>query len=109
MASVEIPQTTVATERFTSVKTGELAGSDEAVQLPDIACKLAKLKARSTNTGSVYLGGAGVTIPDGTTDTTTGIELTAGDETGWLPIDNLSRLYRIGDSDSDGLTYMVLV
>ena len=109
MASVEIPQTTVATERFTEVKSGELAGSASAAQLPNIACKLAKLKARGDNAGSVYLGGAGVTKPDGTTDVTTGIELAAGDETGWLPIDNLNRLYRICDNAGDDLTYMVLV
>ncbi len=109
MASVEVPQTTVATERYTEVRSGELAGSASAAQLPNVACKLAKLKARSTNAGSVYLGASTVTLPNGSTDATTGIELTAGDETGWLPIDNLNRLYRICDNTGDNLTYMVLV
>lgn len=109
MATVNPGQSTVATERYTGVHTGELAGATSATALPDVPCKLARFKARSDNAGSVYLGGAGVTVPDGTTDTTTGIELDAGDDTGWLPIDNLNRLYRISDNAGDDLTYMVLV
>lgn len=99
---------TVEQLAYSTVATGELQGSATALQLPDIACKLVKIKARNDNTGNVYLGGAGVTKPDGTTDTTTGIELDAGEETGWLPIDNLNRLYRICDNAGDDLTYLVL-
>lgn len=93
---------------FQTVKTGELQGSATALQLPNVPCRLAKLKARQDNAGFVYLGPAGVTKPDGTTDTTTGIELDASEDTGWLLIDNLNRLYRICDNAGDDLTYIVL-
>lgn len=94
---------------YTSIATGELAGSATAAVLPSVSCRLARFKARSDNAGSVFLGIAGVTAPNGSTDTTTGFELDAGDDTGWIPIDNLSRLYRICDNAGDDLTYMVLV
>lgn len=89
--------------------TGELAGSTTALQLPTLACKYARLKARTTNAGNVYIGLAGVTKPDGSTDTTTGFSLTPGDDTGWIPITNLNLLYRICDNAADALTYMALV
>jgi len=93
---------------YTGVASGELAGSATAVQLPDISCKQVKFKARYINTGKVYLGGPGVTAPNGVTDTTSGLSLSPGEETGWIPIDNLSRLYRICDSANDHLTYLAL-
>ncbi|MFZ1060124.1 MAG: hypothetical protein WAP47_13130 [Candidatus Rokuibacteriota bacterium] len=93
---------------FKKVLTGELAGATSATQLPDIPCRMAKLKAQADNNGAVYLGVSGVTKSDGTTDTTSGYELDAGDETGWLLIDNLNRLYRICDNAGDDLLYVVL-
>lgn len=98
----------VTTQTYTGVASGELAGSATAVQMPDIACKLVKFKARYVNTGKVYIGGAGVTVPNGVTDTTSGLSLNPGEESGWIPIDNLSRLYRICDSANDHLTYLSL-
>jgi hypothetical protein len=92
----------------TVIGCGELAGSASALQLPNVPCRLAQLKALTSNAGKVYLGGAGVTRPDGTTDTTTGLELGPGEETGWIPIDNLNRLFRISDNAGDDLTYLVL-
>lgn len=93
---------------YTTVATGELAGVTSATQLPDISCKLARFKASSGNVGGVYIGGVGVSKPDGTTDTTTGFELRPGEETGWVPIDNLNRLSRICDNAGDDLFYLVL-
>ena len=87
--------------------TGELAGSVTAVQMPTLPCSRARLKARSDNAGSVFIGIAGVTAPDGTTDTTTGFELDAGDDTGWFPCSDLRELYRICDNTGDDLTYWV--
>jgi hypothetical protein len=94
---------------FGTIACGELAGDVAATQLPDVACRLAKLKASYDNAGRVYLGGAGVTVANGSTDVTTGLQLSAGEETGWLPIRNLSLLYRICDNAGDDLTYLVLV
>lgn len=100
--------TTIEQQTYSTIATGELQGSATALQLPGVACKLAKLKARSDNAGSVFIGIAGVTKPDGTTDTTTGFELAAGEETGWIPVSNLDLLYRICDNAGDDLTYLVL-
>jgi hypothetical protein len=84
---------------------GELAGSTTALQLPDVECEFAYLKAKSDNAGRVYIGGAGVTVADGTTDITTGYELEAGDEmTVW--VHNLNELYRICDNAGDDLSYI---
>jgi len=101
---------TLTTEnaQYTTVATGEIQGSATAAVCPTVACKLVKFKARQDNAGFVYLGISGVTKPDGTTDTTTGFELDASEETGWIPVDNLNRFYRICDNAGDDLTYMAL-
>jgi len=91
---------------FTQPHTGELAGSVTAVQMPNLSCKLVKFKAAKTNTGLVYIGRAGVTKADGTTDTTTGWYLAAGEETdAWLCL-NLNEFYRICDNATDNLIYI---
>ena len=56
-------------------KFGEVAGSTTAAQLPDVPFSTAWLKAVNSNAGDVYIGDSGVTLPDGMTDATTGIEL----------------------------------
>lgn len=100
---------TIRHETLNGILTGELAGSATALQMPDISCQMVRFKAESSNAGGVYIGGSGVTVADGTTDTTTGFALEAGDETGWIPINNLNRFYRICDNAGDDLTYMALV
>ncbi len=86
---------------------GELAGSAVAAQMPAMACAMVKFKAVASNAGNVYVGLAGVTKANGATDTTTGLELGPGEETGWLPCTNLSEFYRITDNAGDDLTYLV--
>lgn len=85
---------------------GELAGSTTAVQMPNRECSMVKFKAQNDNAGNVYIGVSGVTLPDGTTDTTTGFMLDAGQESGWLPCDNLNDFFRICDNAGDDLTYL---
>ena len=87
---------------------GERQGSATAVQLPSVSGSMVQLCALASNAGNVYYGGAGVTVPNGTTDTTSGIELTPGDKTLWIPIDNLNKLYIICNNAGDDITYMVL-
>lgn len=92
-----------------TVVTGELAGATSATQLPNIPAKMVRIKANWANANRVYIGySSGVTIPNNTTDTTTGFELSARDDTGWLPIDNLNRLWRICETAGESLTYMVI-
>lgn len=94
---------------YTSVATGEIAGGTAAAVCGTAACKLIRFKAHGDNVGNVYLGaGTAVTKADGTADATTGLQLRAGDDTGWIPCDNLSRFYRISDNDGDDLTYMIV-
>jgi len=85
---------------------GEQAGSVTAVQLPDVPARLIYIKAVASNAGNVYIGFAGVTKVDGTTDTTTGWELDAGEEWGPLPLDNLNRLFMICDNAGDDIIYL---
>ena len=96
-------------KQYDSVASGALAGSVSALQLPDIPCRAVFFTALASNAGKAYLGGPGVTIPsDSTTDTTSGIELQAGDMTPFIPISNLNKLYRICDNAGDDLTYFLV-
>ena len=67
---------------YRAAKSGELAGTAAATQLPDVTCRLVRFKGRVDNAGNVYLGGAGVTLPNGATDATTGMEVLPGEDTG---------------------------
>lgn len=93
---------------LTSVVSGERQGSVTAVQLPTVAGSMILITALSSNAGNVYIGGAGVTVPDGTTDTTSGVEITPGGSLPWFPLDNLNRLYMICQNAGDDITYVVL-
>ena len=81
----------------TKIVSGELVGVTSATQLPDIACNRVTLKAEAANPSFVYLGGAGGTKKEGSTDATTGLQLDAGDEV-TLYISNRNLLYRVCDA-----------
>ncbi|WP_425153958.1 hypothetical protein [Candidatus Palauibacter sp.] len=90
--------------------TGEIAGSATAKRVSDAitaaGAKMVKFKARGANTGRCYVGvTAALTLPDGSDDETTGWELGAGEETGWLPVaaGDLSGFWYMGDSATDHL------
>lgn len=93
---------------FSTVTTGEVAGATSATQMPTVTSKLVKIKAHADNAGKVYIGVSGVTAVNGTTDTTSGWQLSPKDETPWLPISNLNMLYRICDNVGDDVTYITL-
>jgi len=101
-------RTAVQPTGLSTVACGELSGSAAALQMPSVACKYVKFKAVWNNAGNVYVWGASVTKVDGTTDTTTGFELGASEETGWLPATNMNLFYRICDNAGDDLTYIAL-
>lgn len=91
-----------------SASHGELAGSVTAVQMPSVVGTHALLKARANNTGNIYSGNSsGVTRPDGSTDTTTGMEIPPGELKLYTLTANLNELYRITDNAGDALTYEV--
>ena len=93
---------------YGAVVSGERQGSATAVQLPDVPCAMVVISAKSDNAGSVWLGAAGVTAADGTTDTTSGLELEAGDMSPYLPVSNLNQFYIICDNAGDDITYLAL-
>ena len=84
---------------------GELQGVTSATQLPDVPCRRVLLRAVA---GTVYVGGAGVTVPDGTTDITSGLRVIAADPPVLVEIDNLNKLYRVCASTNDHLTYLAV-
>ena len=91
------------------VATGQLAGSATAAQMPAIESKMVNIKSQVANAANIYIGASGVTVVSAdTTNTTTGLVLDAGQETGWIPVDNLDTFYYICDNASDELTYMVI-
>lgn len=96
--------------QFDAPVTGELAGSTSAVQGPTIACRMVKIKAAATNAGKVYIGFAsGVTVKQGSTNTTTGWQLSPGESTDWIYVANLNLIYRICDNSGDASIYMAMV
>jgi phosphatidylserine/phosphatidylglycerophosphate/cardiolipin synthase-like enzyme len=70
------------------------------VQLPDVPCRSATIRALSTNTGSVYLGNELV-------DSSTGFPLAAGDAVD-IAIDNLRRLYIDAAVADEGVAFLVV-
>ena len=96
------------TQAFKSVLTGEIQGGTTRKQLPNIVGGWVNIKAQSGNATNVYLGASNVTVPDGTTDTTSGFTLDAGEETGWLPLTNLNMFWMITDANGDDVTYIIL-
>ena len=91
---------------YSSFVSGELAGSATAAQMPDVPCSKVWFKAKSGNPTFAYIGGAStVTVPDASTDITTGWELDAAEEIGPIPCDNLNRFWYICDSADDELIY----
>ena len=99
---------TVHPAGISTIAHGERAGSATAVQLATVAAKYVRLKARVANTGSVWVGSSNaVTKGAGTTTTTCGFQLAAGEDTGWLPATNLNLFWIICDNATDHLTYMV--
>ena len=96
----------ITTQNFKIIATGEVQGGTTAKQLPNIPCAGVILQAPSDNATSVYIGVEGVTIPNSQTNQTSGYELDAGDETRFLPIDNLNKLWMITDVNADDLLYI---
>ena len=95
--------------QYNKVVSGEIQGSATAARMPDLTCRAVTFKAVSDNVGNVYIGGAGVTVPDGTTDTTSGVEMVPGDWLQFNPTDNLNIYYYICDNAGDDMCYLALL
>jgi hypothetical protein len=95
--------------RYDKVISGEIQGSASAAQCPDLICRAVTFKANADNVGNVYIGGAGVTIPDGTTDTTSGVEMQPGDWMQFNPCSNINIFYYICDNTGDDFGYLAML
>lgn len=89
-------------------RTGELGGVTVATINPSVQCRFLKFIAKAGNSGNVWIGGPGVTIGDGVTDTTTGFPLVPGGESPWIPVTDLNETYRICDNVGDICYYMTV-
>ena len=72
--------------------------TDSAVVLPTVGCQMFMLQALAGNTGSVYYGESDVSA-------TTGIALTAGTMSPWIPCENLDEYYVIAGTTGDDVIY----
>lgn len=78
---------------------GRLNGTLSMLQGPDQPSENVLLKAPSTNTGVIYIGGNNVS-------STIGFPLDAGDSV-LLPIKNLNLVYYVGTVAADSLRYII--
>lgn len=95
-------------DAYRNVNTGQVKGSVTALGFPSVPGGLVNIKAQLGNVGNVYIGASDVTKTGIPTNTTTGFELDAGQETGWFPLENLNKLYIISDNANDSVIYIVL-
>ena len=89
---------------------GEINITTAAQTGPDVQCGDVWLSTPSTNTGKVYVGfieGGAVTVKDGATDTTGGIEFAEGVMKGPFHIANMKYLDFIGTDNDDSILYLV--
>lgn len=93
-----------------TIHTGELGPSTAATKMPDIACTWVQFRAAGANTGMIHIGNSGsVQAITGTRSTNTGFQLDAGQETEPLFIQNLNKMWYIGDNSNDNVTYIISV
>ena len=94
---------------FSAFACGEHVPTATATQLAAVPCLYVRFKAAAANTGKIYIGfSSAVTATNGTTDTTSGLELNAKEDTGFIPVKNLNVFWAIGTVASDSLTYWAL-
>ncbi len=90
-------------------RTGETLVPTSPIQLPNNPCRYARIRARAGNDGIIAIGWSNaVTLPNGTNNTTAGIEMEARDDTHWIPLDNLNRIWAIASNTGDSLVWEYL-
>lgn len=94
---------------YDRISHGELVGTATALQMPSVPCKMVCFKASYDNTGRVCIGSStSVTMTAGSTSTTAGFQLAAGEMTPWFPCSNVNVFWRICTSTADDLTYIAI-
>lgn len=106
-----LPPVTVLPATGTSVSHGEVVApaANTATQMPAVSALLVHIAAKASNVGNIYIGSSNaVTVPQGTTNATTGIEHTPGYSLGWFRVKaSLDELWFTTEEDGDGVTYFV--
>ena len=87
--------------KFHNQATRQASVALNRAQLPDLPCEMVWFKARSANTGTIYIGGNDVS-------SLTGIELSAGDAWGPIPIKNTNLYWIVGTIAGDRLQYQIV-
>ena len=89
------------------VGNGEAAGIATATQFASLTCSFANFVADEGNTGVVCIGNSsGVTLSANATDATSGFQLPAATQSGWLPCTNLNNFFYICSSTVDFVGYI---
>ena len=91
---------------FNTIISGEVQGGTTKAQMPDVPCARIKIKALRDNAGNVYIGSSDVTVAGSATNQTMGFELDAGEDTGWIEIDNLNKFWMVTDNNADDVCYI---
>jgi hypothetical protein len=86
---------------FPFLATGQFIPGTTAKRLDNIPCEQVYIRAGTSNTGTIYVGGSNVSSAQGMT-------LAAGEFTPWLPIQNLNMLYAIGTVATDIIKYFIV-
>lgn len=73
-----------------------ITGTFDVSQLPNLPCSMMRIKVRSGNAGSIFLG----TVLNTGTVNFLPYEMEASYDTGWVSIDNLNKLYQGRSSGS---------
>lgn len=87
--------------KFAHQRTGQVVMALSRRQFPDTPCEMVWFKADPDNASDVFLGGNDVS-------SLVGIELTAGDVWGPIPIDNLNLYWYVGNNTTDRLQYQIV-
>ncbi len=95
--------TPTAQAPFDELLSGVQTVGTSVARLSTLPFTMVRLKALSTNAASIFIGlqGSGVTVANG-------FELEPGDDTGWIPVDNLNLFEAISASAAQSLRYMAV-
>ena len=88
--------------------TGEVTDGVSSIRLPNIEARMVKLLADRKNKGPVYIGDRRVENPNNDTDCRCGWPIQPGEQTDWIPIENLGLIWMVCEWSGDKLYYMVV-
>ncbi len=97
--------TPTAQAPFDEVLTGVETVGTSVTRLTSRPFTMVRFKAASANAASIFVAAA---TESATLTVANGFEIEPGDDTGWIPIDNLNLLEAISASSNQKLQYMAV-